>query len=118
MNIEFILNDIFNVDTDLPARDPNDPADQPFLAVKPAIESQAYNAWCKEQGGEVVLDDIRKLIRNQIIAMIGFPIRGLDDVFRFITLRQKLTDDFNWYLKIIEAFRTHEEKKHEVLKNK
>lgn len=116
MNIESILSVIFKLDEDLPQRNPNDPADQPFLAIKPAIENQAFNAWCREQGGEVVLDEIRKMIRGQVIAMIGFPIRGLDDVFKFLTLRQKTTDDFNWYLKIIEAFEKHEEKKQGSLK--
>jgi hypothetical protein len=115
MDITKTLQEIFFCDGDLPDRNPNDPADQPFFSVKPAIEAQAFNAWCKEKGGEVVLDDLKKSIRSQIIAMIEFPVRGFDDVFKFLTLRQHLTDDMNWYLRILQGFETHEKKKQEAL---
>lgn len=113
MDISKILQDIFLSGADLPERNPNDPADQPFFSVKPAIEAQAFNAWRKEKGGEVVLDDLKKSIRSQIIAMVEFPIRGFDDVFKFLTLRQHLTDDMNWYLRILGGFEVHEQNKQE-----
>jgi hypothetical protein len=114
IGIEKTLCAIFETIKDEVPRDPNDPADQPFFAVKPAIENQAFNAWCSEQGGEVVLSDLRKNIRSQIISIIEFPVRGFDDVFKFITLRQHLMDDMNWYLRIVNAFEKHEEKKAEA----
>ncbi len=104
-----ILHDIFNKDVDEPDRNPNDPSDQPFFSVKSKIVSQAFHNWMSEQGGEIVLDDVRKGIRNGIIAMIGLDVKGFNDVLSFVTMKQKLKSDMEWYINIVNAFAIREE---------
>ena len=111
---EDVLHTIFNKEFDEPERNPNDPADQPFFSVKPKIMTQAYHSWLKEQGGEIALDDLRKTLRGEIIQLLNMPIKGFDNVFQFLALRQHIADDLNWYLRIVESFRIWEESKKEL----
>lgn len=112
--IEEILHTIFNKEFDEQERNPNDPADEPFFAVKGKIVTQAFHSWMKEAGGEIVLDDVRKGIRNSIIAMIGSEIKGFNDILVFVATKQKIKSDLEWYMRIIESFNIWEEAKKSI----
>jgi hypothetical protein len=85
-------------------RDPNDPTDQPFFAVKTKILNQAFHAWMTEQGGEVVLDDARKRIRSNIISLISMEVKGMDEMFRFAKLKAEIENDLKWFTFIKDSF--------------
>ena len=114
MTIDETLHNIFNKEFDEPERRINDPADQPFFAVKPKIVTQAYHAWLKEAGGEIALDDVRKEIRHSIIAMVGADVKGFNDILTFVTAKQKIKSDLEWYMRIVESFNVWEEAKKEI----
>lgn len=110
-----ILHDIFNKDWDGVDRDPNKPEDQPFFSVKTKILNQAFHSWLTEQGGEVVLDDTRKRIRANIIALLGMDVKGMDDMFRFAKLKTEIESDLKWFTFILESFKKVEEVKKEAV---
>jgi hypothetical protein len=109
MIVEDVLHSIFNKEFDEPERNPNDPVDQPFFAVKSKILTQALHRWLEEAGGEIALDDIRKTIRGNIITMIGTDVKGFNDILSFVSMKQKIKTDLEWYIRIVDSFNVWEE---------
>ena len=111
MREENILDKILFAGKKRDNRDPNDPANQPFISAMTGITNQAYARWFNEQGGEFVLNELEKEIGEKLEALVVMPVRTIEDVFKFITFRQNIVDNVNWYGKIISAFNKEESKK-------
>lgn len=93
-----------------PGRNPNDPADQPYFHAITGITNQAFADWC-EKGGEFVLKELEKKVKEKLEALIAMPMRNIEDVFKLVAAKQNIIDDVLWHGLIVSAFNKEEEKK-------
>jgi len=114
MKTENILDKILFGGKREPSRNPNDPADRPFFAATSGIRQQAFALWCKEQGGEFVLGELEKHVKEKLEVLVNMPLRSIEDVFKLVTFRQNIVDDVNWYGLIVSAFNKEEVRKEKL----